>query len=504
MTGRTALLALTIFLAPPLAVIAQETGPPQATWPECDEFIPSSPCKIVVQMAPTADGYHLTRSHWDVVIKPAGTASVILEHSSPFLSCTLTASPSPLSRDVSSSVTTFLTALGTLGAAGNAVIQTLPLAPRAVPPRTPPNPDADKIEHQLGRLESDLDASLAQLQYDFGRFNAANTDLQKSWLYAYPSDGDFAAKAKDLWTSLSKVLDQPIPNIATTQIESKALDSAIAEFHHTYDGDPSTTNWSKIVNDLYQTDNGRLSLLQEHLTVLLNIRTQLKQAHDVLASLSDDPANPGTFDKPDHHYTTNVLPLSYFSEKQVTEAITCKDVVTQAQAFDVVTFTAYYEDPQKWDLSAGAVVSLIGGRQVGTLSGPLSQGSAPTLLGITSSSRIQWIPAAFVEYHPLRFKCPWATNGAPTHRWGYVCTFGPAFGLLVNPNNGATTAEYFEGVSLGIQRVAFFFGNHTGKVQEFGEGYYVGETVPTGTTPPTLRRWTNHPAFGISYRIPLR
>jgi len=194
----------------------------------------------------------------------------------------------------------------------------------------------------------------------------------------------------------------------------------------------------------------------------------------------------------------------------VTEVITCKDSVTQTQAFDAITFTAYYENSPHLDFSAGALVSFLGGRQVGTISGPCPQSggvcsTAPnTVLAVTSRSRVQWIPTAFIEYHPWNFKCPWATTGSPEHKFGYVCSFGGAFGLAVNPNNGTTNAEYFEGVSFGIHRVAIFFGNHSGRFQDFTGGYSVGETVPSGTTPPTYRRWTNHPAIGISYRIPLR
>jgi len=73
----------------------------------------------------------------------------------------------------------------------------------------------------------------------------------------------------------------------------------------------------------------------------------------------------------------------------------------------------------------------------------------------------------------------------------------------VNPNNGSTTAEFFEGASLGIHRVALFVGVHNGRSQEFGEGYSVGQTLPPGVsvTPPTTLLWKNAVAFGISYRI---
>jgi hypothetical protein len=117
---------------------------------------------------------------------------------------------------------------------------------------------------------------------------------------------------------------------------------------------------------------------------------------------------------------------------------------------------------------------------------------------------VQVLPTAFAEFHPINFHCPGVQNGAPTHPFGYACSLGLAGGFTVNPYNSTTTAEFFEGISIGIQRVALFVGFHNGRYQEFSGGYYAGETSSaTGITPPTMRRWTTHPAFGISYRIPL-
>ena len=83
-------------------------------------------------------------------------------------------------------------------------------------------------------------------------------------------------------------------------------------------------------------------------------------------------------------------------------------------------------------------------------------------------------------------------------------SFGLAGGLALNPKNGSATAELFLGLSLGFQRFSVLFGNHFGRFQEFTEQYKVGDTVPSGTNPPTYRRWTNHPALGLAYRIPIR
>ena len=129
-----------------------------------------------------------------------------------------------------------------------------------------------------------------------------------------------------------------------------------------------------------------------------------------------------------------------------------------------------------------------------------------TLLGYTTKSWYQFMPGVFVEWRVLNFLPHWVKNGSPVHKVGYLWSFGPVAGVDINPNNGTTAAEFFEGVSLGIQRFAIMAGFHDGRYQQYGGGYYVGESFPAGATvtPPTVRNWAVRPAFGIAYRIPIR
>jgi hypothetical protein len=150
---------------------------------------------------------------------------------------------------------------------------------------------------------------------------------------------------------------------------------------------------------------------------------------------------------------------------------------------------------------------------------------------VINKTRPQFVPGVFIDWHPLNFKLPgvhdparkpckasddpakscppvaiptWMSENAPRHPFGYVGSLGLAGGFLVNPNNGTVQAEFFEGISFGIQRFVFLIGNHTGRSQNLTGGYYVGEQVSPGITPTTARNWSNALAFGITYRIPLR
>jgi hypothetical protein len=98
-----------------------------------------------------------------------------------------------------------------------------------------------------------------------------------------------------------------------------------------------------------------------------------------------------------------------------------------------------------------------------------------------------------IELHNRGWKC------------GHViCTVGGVIGAGPNNATGSTVAEFFEGGSFALQRVSFLFGFHDGRVEALGGGYQVGNALPSaGYSPLITRYWTVHPAFGITYRIPL-
>lgn len=436
------LFHLPILFAIALPAFAED-HPVTLSSPECDEFISSSPCLVTFNMkqtTPDANGMIRVPTHSDVQTKVHGDSAIHLKKASPFLACTVQATPGAPARDLSTAVTATLTTLGGLGA-----IPTAPSAEAAVPKTEKPT-------------------NLAELK-------KALKDELKSWVYTF----DSPAKAQDAVTKLYKDLSQLLA-------DEQALESEVRN------GDT----------------RGQLDDLRK-------VRDTIQQYLDVLSKLVDDTTHVA---KPT--VTNDILiPMDRFRQKAVSETITCKDAATQTQTFSTMTFTAFFENTPVFDLSAGAIMSTTPGRQVGVVSGPLTTpATAPagscipqtmqSCLGVTSQSKVQFMPAAFVEWH-VDWKWPGVTNGHAYHPFGYVGTFGPAFGIAVNPNNGTGAAEFFEGVSLGIHRVAIMAGFHNGRYQTFADGYYAGEAVPsTVTTPRTERIWTTHFAIAVTYRIAFR
>lgn len=364
--------------------------------------------------------------------------------------------------------------------------------------------------------------------------------LLEHWRYEYENSEDAKTRIERVWAAVKAALGMQIevPDAAQfvkdldgIRADVNALGARFQVTEQAYaqtETAPQSRGWNSDFSewrngDLERPNNGAIVLLAEgiksassNLPYLQAGQDLLKKVYSALLNVVDDK---GTLLA--KYPTEQALAFGPFTQKQANVTITCKDIATDKQPFDAVQFVAYFEKAPKWDFSVGALVSTLPGREVGTVPGPIqaansplcpadSSGNvppcAPTTLAVTSSSKVQFMPMAFIEFHPWNRRCPWAQEGGGAHSRVYVCSLGPAFGFAANPNSGSPTAEFFEGFSLGIQRVSLLFGVHNGRSQEFSGGYSVGQALPPGVsvTPPTTLQWKTAFAFGISYRIPLR
>lgn len=400
-------------------------------------------------------------THSDVQAKVGGQVWAKLTHASPFLSCSVQATPGAPARDLSSSVTAALTAFAGLGA---------PAVALATAEEVPAQKRAISKEDLQKMLKEDLE----------------------QWKYTFPGADEAEKTVRTLSTQLNALLQDESKLEQPLRGQSDAVAAA----------------------DLADLRKIRDSIGQ-YLGVINSIIAKLSDAEK-----AENNEKTGRIEKaPKLDLTVIALPMDSFRQKTVSETITCKDAATQMQPFPTMTFTAYYENTPRFDISAGMIASLTPGRQVGAVPSAISaSGPAPIMAGTqgcvpssapancleeTSHSNEQFMPATFFEFHIANWRWPWAIPGNAYHPFGYVGSIGPAFGIAINPNNGTAEGEFFEGVSIGIQRVAIMIGAHNGRYQTFTDGYYVGEELPMAISPRTERAWTTHLAFGISYRIAL-
>jgi len=440
----------------------------------CDTFLPTKGCKVTVD--------YKAGVHKDIAVLPNDTISVRVTNKPRFATCSITASPSALSRDLSSSFSTFLTTIGGIGAVGNN-----PIVPgNLVPSAQPPNNAAKAIAAQYDQVREQESRALTNLQNVTTKYKQLQDDVKAFWSASgEPAPGDVSA----LTARLQSIVDDgfkgdPEPSIASMKVALSALNDSVALFRKTYASEVAVQPWLNQFSQGLDDVNAVGSTYLDYLSDLLRARAGLKQALDELQS-----AKPP--------YTSQDIHLRAFSNKQVSLTLSCKDDISSAPSADNVIFTAYYVKLPVFDLSAGVIFSLLGRHQIGTASQTAAQSAAAQdpngTFAVTDSSSFQVIPMGLIELHTRGGKCG-----------HFICTVGGVIGAGPNNATGSTVAEFFEGGSIAVQRVSFLFGFHDGRIEALGGGYQVGNALPSaGYTPLITRYWTVHPAFGITYRIPL-
>jgi hypothetical protein len=518
-------------------------------WPECDEYISASRCKVTVNMSNVPEnllnedkthGPFMPRAHWDVQVKPfihlkaipRGEAAVVLKHTSPFLRCTVAATPAAPTRDLSANIGSLLTAVAGIGATpltnANALDLQAQLArvevagpPAAQLPDLEPVPGTATSIPELDAIEQQTRDTWTEAETDFQAIKTSYKDLRTAitndWKYTFWAQDNVRLAIADLKKAIPPVKNALDAFVQVggdlSLLETKALrfERDLLPLH------PEAVERFRADQRNIVRLKVHIDVLKDHLSDFGDNRKQMAGLQAFLEGLD------ATSD-----YSQQILPMAYFSGKTVTETISCKDAMSKDPVGDNIIFTAYYESSPHWEVSVGAIGSLLGGRQVGTLTEPYTPANATlcaaetatamanataaptcgptTVLGYTTKSAYQFMPGVFVEQRLKNFHCWGTENGAPWHPFGYLCSIGFAEGVAINPNNGGPRAEFFEGISFGIQRFAILIGFHNGRYQEFGGGYFAGEVFPSGTTvtPPTAYGWATHPAFGIAYRIPPR
>jgi hypothetical protein len=357
--------------------------------------------------------------------------------------------------------------------------------------------------------------------------------IRINYLYSYSDDSDAAHKIGALKEAAVRFLSRPLPDNKTVAGMEDTVDklrSRVTKLHETYGN--AVDDFVKQATDQIANAYSVIGALRtlDRVEALSYFNDATAKVQKVLDFIKDFETLSDNLKWEDR--SVQILPIAVYSESKVAVTVKCADSVNATPLFDNIQFNAYFQSPPKFDISAGALISTLHGRQATTETpfGNPTTTSCPatptTTLNcpvvVINKTRPQFVPGVFVDWHPINFKLPgvrdparkksnppesihtWMSENAPRHPFGYVGSLGLAAGFLVNPNNGTVQAEFFEGISFGIQRFVFLIGNHTGRSQNLTGGYFVTEQVAPGTTPTTVRNWSNALAFGITYRIPLR
>jgi hypothetical protein len=525
-------------------------------------------CRVDFDMLQTKDGKNPPQTHRDISVwlGPNGRGVVTLWNSSPFASCSLATTPGPLGRDGGTNVASLLTTLGTFagisvppGAApaeANAQEFAEFLNQGSVADRLArifPNtaaPPPQKIEDEEVVINKLFAAFYkAKTVYDAVPYGLKDLrDIRVNLQYAY--GGDTAARSaiqaiqKAIVDFVSRTFPDPAKTIPSLQQQLDGINDELDKFEKANPGDQdvhayvTATKQGPLTRAKASLQSVTTPAEAVQVTYLSDMAPKVQKILDFLQDwTARDQAQTVTGEdgkvKSQPNASVQILPIAIYPESKVAVQIKCVDAVTNTPLFDSISFNAFFQKPPSFDISSGLVISLLQGRQAttevvnyvnpGTGSGGTTPPPTPTTEVIIQRTRPQFIPGVFAEWHPINFKLPWVHDPAidqqavppgtiPTwmsdnvtrHALGYVGSLGLAGGIMANPNNGTTQAEFFEGISFGIQRFVFLIGNHTGRSQNLTNGYYEFAPVTAGTVIPTVSNWGNGLAFGITYRIPLR
>jgi hypothetical protein len=182
---------------------------------------------------------------------------------------------------------------------------------------------------------------------------------------------------------------------------------------------------------------------------------------------------------------------------KVTGTVTCTDVMSKDPTMDPVAFSIVYQDPPRFSLSAGLMISGVTRHAYS-----VEPQADPT---VTSADNLKYKIAdasSAIQVVPFTFVNTRVGNGC--RRWDRDFTFNLAAGVGVNPNGGTKEVEVGLGPSLGIGNVYLQTGFHFARPAALGGGFKSGDVVFKDFPLPVSRAWETGWGVSILYRIPLK
>ena len=333
----------------PIALLVLSCCPAAAQ--RCDEYLSKSTCQVLIDMksvrGPVTPQYKVAApTHSDVTVNSGAAVTAVLRRASPFLACSIAATPGTPARDLSASIAGALTTFGGLVIPGELAgleaqgetlskaevpLSILSVTPKeGVPPVSPEETLAlvEKERKQLVGLETRTVPDLKNL------YKELKDALQSYWRYSFAPDTDVeeagqthgqqdasaehrARAAVDaLAKKLNELLAASVPDLASIQALSKQMQD---DFGTLYKGKTALTqaqaDAARTVSANVGSAAAYADLLQSSAS---DFKKKVKQYADFVAGLND----------PSRSLTLVPLPMDPYRQKTVTETITCKDAVS--------------------------------------------------------------------------------------------------------------------------------------------------------------------------------
>jgi hypothetical protein len=242
-------------------------------------------------------------------------------------------------------------------------------------------------------------------------------DIRQNYLYSYSDNDEAVSKLDLIRQDAVRFLSRLLPDNKTVPGMQDTVDklrSRVAKLHDAYGSD--VDDFVKMATTQIETAQSVIDALKtpDRVEALSYYTDATAKVQKLLDFIKDFQTLPPNLKWPDD--SVQILPIAVYSESKVAVTVQCVDAVNATPLFDSIQFNAYFQSPPQFDISAGALISTLHGRQAATqtpYSNPATSSCPPTPTTTSScpvvvinKTRPQFVPGVFIDWHPLNFKLP--------------------------------------------------------------------------------------------------
>jgi hypothetical protein len=439
---------------------------------ECSVAKPGKPCKMVIDRQSPISGKTFKVENRTPVL-------VVLIKKSPFESC-----KNEVKREELPDVSAIPTLLGLITNLAGSLM---------VPAGAPLKPDeGQQILDSLERVKHEAEAQAKVAETVRARYETVTNELKTFYRTKYlrsqyaggaiKDEAQFEADRQQVAAAITEVLKLQLPNTVGGEVIYKAVLAHFTAYVRSGKADPNLL-------PLFQE---QINLARSALDVLAKLVAELQTAQAKAQSTGEYLEQ---LKNPDWEATAALRPDI---NAKLVGSFTCTSDVSGKPSLDPpVVYTVTFQNTPRLALTAGILVSTVPRNSVG-FEAVLDKREDSV---VTFHDEIREHPSApqaiAFSFVNIRLGSPW--------RWkDRLMTFNLTPGLGLNPNNGATHAEFFLGVALGFENFFLAVGGHAGHKLSPANGFQQGDRPADDLTIPTETPWKPGLGVSLSYRIPLK